>query len=44
MPNLPTLYRRFSDFYALRKKLSERWPGIYIPNVPHKKAVVSHLI
>ena len=31
--------RRFSDFFALRKKLRERWPGVYIPNIPPKKAV-----
>ena len=31
--------RRFSDFYSLREKLIERWPGVYIPNVPPKKAV-----
>ena len=29
--------RRYSDFFALREKLQERWPGIYIPNVPPKK-------
>jgi hypothetical protein len=32
--------RRFSDFYSLRAKLTERWPGVYIPNIPPKKAVV----
>ena len=31
--------RRFSDFFSLRKKLRERWPGVYIPNIPPKKAV-----
>ena len=31
------LSRRYKDFDALRKKLVERWPGIYIPNIPHKK-------
>ena len=31
--------RRFSDFFTLRKKLCERWPGVYIPNIPPKKAV-----
>lgn len=31
--------RRFSDFYTLREKLVERWPGLYIPNIPPKKAV-----
>ena len=35
------VYRRYSDFYALRAKLMERWPGVYIPNIPPKKAVVS---
>ncbi len=35
------IYKRFSDFYALREKLVERWPGIYIPNIPHKKMVVN---
>ena len=29
--------RRYRDFDALRKKLVERWPGIFIPNIPHKK-------
>jgi hypothetical protein len=33
------IYKRFSDFYALREKLVERWPGVYIPNIPHKKIV-----
>lgn len=28
---------RYSDFYALRTKLCERWPGVYIPNIPPKK-------
>jgi hypothetical protein len=31
------LSRRYRDFDALRKKLVERWPGIFIPNIPHKK-------
>ena len=34
-----TLNRRYRDFDALRKKLVERWPGIFIPNIPHKKKV-----
>ena len=29
--------RRYKDFDALRLKLRERWPGIYIPPIPHKK-------
>ena len=31
--------RRYSDFFALREKLLERWPGVYIPNIPPKKVV-----
>jgi hypothetical protein len=34
------VYRRYSDFYELREKLMERWPGVYIPNIPPKKVVV----
>jgi hypothetical protein len=34
------IYRRYSDFFALREKLIERWPGVYIPNIPPKKVVV----
>ena len=33
------LVRRYRDFNALRAKLLERWPGIYIPNIPHKQLV-----
>lgn len=33
------VYRRFSDFFALRNRMVERWPGVYIPNIPPKKAV-----
>ena len=33
------LSRRYSDFDALRKKMLERWPGIFIPNIPHKKLI-----
>jgi hypothetical protein len=29
--------RRYSDFFELRKKLLENWPGIFIPAVPEKK-------
>lgn len=35
----PGSTRRFSDFYSLREKLIERWPGVYIPNIPPKKVV-----
>ena len=31
--------RRYRDFDALRKKFCERWPGVFIPNIPHKKTV-----
>jgi len=38
--NVPQpLVRRYRDFDALRNKLLERWPGIYIPNIPHKQLV-----
>jgi hypothetical protein len=30
------IFRRYSDFFSLREKLKERWPGIYIPNIPPK--------
>ena len=33
------LSRRYRDFDALRKKLLERWPGVFVPNIPHKKTV-----
>ena len=33
--------RRYRDFDALRNKFLERWPGIFIPNIPHKKAIGS---
>ena len=35
------LNRRYRDFDALRKKLVERWPGVFIPNIPHKKKVAN---
>ena len=31
--------RRFSQFFALKHALSQRWPGIYIPALPEKKLV-----
>ena len=34
-----TLLRRYSDFDALRRKFMQRWPGVFIPNIPHKKTV-----
>ena len=33
------LIRRYSDFDALRRKFMQRWPGVFIPNIPHKKTV-----
>ena len=33
------ILRRYSDFFSLREKLLERWPGIYIPPIPPKKAI-----
>ena len=33
------LARRYRDFDALRKKFVDRWPGVFIPNIPHKKTV-----
>lgn len=33
------LVRRYRDFDALRTKLMENWPGLYIPNIPHKQAL-----
>jgi hypothetical protein len=35
------LSRRYRDFDALRKKFIERWPGVFIPNIPHKKTMGS---
>ena len=34
-----TISRRYRDFEALRKKMVERWPGIFIPKLPNKKKV-----
>ena len=31
--------KRYSEFDFLRKKLAERWPGIYIPALPEKKVI-----
>ena len=31
--------RRYSDFVALRKALTERYIGLYIPPIPAKKAI-----
>lgn len=36
------LTRRYRDFASLRDKIIERWPGIYIPALPHKQVVGSN--
>jgi sorting nexin-1/2 len=33
------IQRRYSDFAALRAALVERFPGLYVPPVPSKKAI-----
>lgn len=33
------LVRRYRDFDTLRQKIIERWPGVFIPNIPHKQIV-----
>ena len=33
------LTRRYRDFDALRSKLTENWPGFFIPNIPHKQII-----
>lgn len=30
--------RRFNEFFILREKLEQRWPGVAIPALPPKKA------
>ena len=31
--------RRYNHFHSLKQALNQNWPGIYIPNIPPKKAV-----
>ena len=31
--------RRYNNFFELRNALYQNWPGVYIPNVPPKKAM-----
>ena len=33
------VFRRYSDFAILRESLSERFPGLYVPPIPSKKAI-----
>ena len=35
------VYRRFSEFYALRKVFYSRFLGLYVPPIPEKKTVVT---
>lgn len=30
--------RRYREFFSLRNILVQRWPGVYIPAIPEKKA------
>lgn len=32
--------RRYNEFYVLHEALTRRWPGVFIPKVPPKKAIV----
>lgn len=36
--------RRYSHFHVLHETLLLRWPGVYIPRIPPKKAIVSKFI
>jgi hypothetical protein len=31
--------RRYNEFFALRQVLCSRWPGLFVPCIPPKKAV-----
>ena len=31
--------RRYNEFFTLRSTLKMRWPGVFIPSIPPKKAV-----
>jgi len=33
------IYRRYSDFAVLRESLCDRFPGLYVPPIPSKKAI-----
>lgn len=32
--------RRYKDFLALREALQKMWPGVIVPSLPPKKAIV----
>ena len=34
-----TCQRRFNEFEAISKSLSDRWPGCYVPAIPEKMAM-----
>jgi len=36
--------RRYSDFDQIRSTLMIQWPGLYIPPLPPKKAVVKRFL
>ena len=36
--------RRFNDFFELRQKLVENWPGVMVPPLPEKKVKVQSRI
>jgi sorting nexin-1/2 len=31
--------RRYNEFHSLRSLLCSRWPGLFVPSIPPKKAV-----
>lgn len=33
--------RRYRDFFELRSKLTENWPGVLVPPLPEKKIQVN---
>jgi len=35
------LKRNYQDFEVLRKKFVDRWPGVFIPNIPSDKEMES---
>jgi hypothetical protein len=37
------MQRRFKEFDLLRHELVERWPGVFIPPLPPKKAFVREM-
>mmetsp|Transcript_7706 Transcript_7706/g.10767 ORF Transcript_7706/g.10767 Transcript_7706/m.10767 type:complete len:87 (+) Transcript_7706:40-300(+) len=32
------VFRRYSDFHSLQLNLHSRWPGVFVPPIPPKKA------